>query len=213
MRSDRNTARVGSIRDARRTMYRQQIIAAAEYEFSRAGFAETRVSAIAQTAEVSLATVYKSFAGGKAEIWDSLHAERMKALLASVDTAMRGAQSALERLLTGVAATATFLAEHETYLDLNIHAGSGWASSADTGHGVQRTVWSSGLDMIAAGVESAIKDGEVRDIRPRVAAGMIVSAMQVWLSDWVNSGRDRAPATVITEMVRHLRWMLVGTNN
>jgi AcrR family transcriptional regulator len=210
MRSEHALAGAGGIQNARHEMYRQQIITAAEYEFSKTGFTETKMSSIARTAGVSLATVYKTFSG-KAEIWDSLHAERMNALLGSVDVVTRDSASALERLLTGVAAAATFLAEHDTYLDLNIRAGSGWASSAEAGRGVQRTVWSSGLDMIATAVESAVGDGEVRDIRPRVAAGVVVSAMQVWLSDWVSSGRDRPATTVIGEMVRHLRWMLVGT--
>jgi AcrR family transcriptional regulator len=199
-----------SIREARRQMYRQQILGAAEREFGRAGFAEVRMESIAATAGISLATVYKTFAG-KVDIWDALHAERMRALLASVDDASRAATSPLDRLLTGVAAVARFLAEHEDYLNMNLRAGFDWAGGAEGARGVQRTVWSAGIDMIASGVEAAIAAGEMPAIRPRVAAGMVVSALHVWLADWAGPARDRQADEVIEEMTIRLRWLLAGT--
>ena len=211
MQAEQGTAEVGSIHDARRDMYRQQVLRAAEAEFAKAGFAATPMNAIATTAGLSLATVYKVFAG-KAEIWDALHTERMDALLRHVESAERGG-STLDRLLNGVRATALFLASKPAYLDLSLQAGGGWANSAADGHGVQRTVWSAGLDMIAAGVESAISAGELSGIRPRVAAGLIVSAMQVWLSDWAATGRDDDPAVVVDDMITRVRLMLTATRS
>lgn len=208
MQAEQGTAQVGSIHDARRDMYRQQVLRAAEVEFAKAGFAATPMSAIAATAGLSLATVYKAFAG-KAEIWDALHTERMEALLAYVDSAERGGTS-LDRLLNGVRQVALFLTENPTYLDLSLQAGGGWANSADSGRGVQRTVWSSGLDMIVAGVESAVSAGDLNGIRPRVAAGLIVSALQVWLSDWVATGRVEDPVSVVDDMIARLRLTLTG---
>jgi AcrR family transcriptional regulator len=200
---------MGSIQEARREMYRRQILGAAELEFGRTGFTDARMEAIASTAGVSLATVYKTFAG-KLDIWNALHTDRMAALLSAVEAATRTSATPFERLLAGVAAVARFLAEHEGYLDLNLRAGFGWASNAEGGQGVQRTVWSAGLDMVSAGVEAAVERGELPDIRPRVAAGMIVSALQVWLADWVSSGRDRPAEVVIDELTLRLRWLLVG---
>jgi AcrR family transcriptional regulator len=69
---------VPSIHETRRQMYRMQIISAAEYEFARAGFEKTKVANIARTADVSLATLYKYFAG-KDEIWDVLNQQRVDA--------------------------------------------------------------------------------------------------------------------------------------
>jgi AcrR family transcriptional regulator len=209
MQLEDRRAGVPPIREARREMYRQQILVAAEHEFSKAGFDKVRMEAIAAAAGVSLATVYKTFAG-KLDIWDALHAERMRSLLDSVEAATRNSPSALDRVLTGTAAVARYLTEHDDYLDLNLRAGSGWASSADGGRGVQRSVWSAGLDMIATGIEAALAEGTVRGIRPPIAAGMVVSALQVWLSDWVSSGRDRDPDVVIGELTLRLRWLLVG---
>jgi len=196
------------VAEERRSLYRELVLAAAEREFARVGFAETKVAAIARAADLSLATVYKTFPG-KGEIWNDLHAERMKALLASVDEQVATHDSPLERLLGGIAAVAEFLMRHDAYLELSLGASSGWLATGGA-LGVQRTVWGSGLDMIAAGVEAARAAGELADVRPRIAAGMIVSALQVWLADWVDSGRDRDPDLVVAELVSHLKAMLTA---
>lgn len=200
---------IGTIGDARRRMYRQQILQAAEVEFSRNGFANTKMNAIAKTADLSLATVYKHFAG-KAEIWDELHSLRMEDLLRQVDRDAGRAASTLDRILAGIAAVARYLAEHDSYLDMNLRAGTGWASSEPTAHGVQRTVWSAGLDAIADGVELAVDRGEIAEINPRVAAGLIVSSLQVWLAEWTRAGRAEEPGPMIDAMIQRLRWMLAG---
>ena len=197
------------VRGAKQDLYRRQILSAAEAEFGRTGYAAAKMSAIAETASLSLATVYKTF-GGKEEIWDALHADRMNDLLAAVSTAARDAEPGLERLLTSVAAVARFLMDQPGYLDLNLRAGVNWAADADVAVGVERTVWVAGHDMITAGIEKSMAVGQIQTIRARVAAGMVVSALQVWLSDWVRSGRDRAPDVVIDELQQHLRWLLAG---
>ncbi len=77
-----------------------------------------------------------------------------------------------------------------------------WASAE--GVGVQRTVWSDGLRTIEEGYAAAARAGDVAPLRPAVAAGLVVSALQVWLSDWLRSGQDRPAADVVTELVDHL---------
>lgn len=198
------------IGDVRRAVYRRQILEAAEAEFARSGYAATKVTAIARTAGVSLATVYKSFDGGKAEIWDALHAERMAALLAAVEATSRGEPAGIDRVLAAVAAVARFLAENDGYLDLSLRAGDGWAGGAESGHGVQATVWSDGLGALAAAVESALTPAQLAGMGPRVAAGLVVSAIQVWLADWVREGRARPIEEVLEALVMRLRWLLIG---
>ncbi len=198
-----------SVATKRHSMYRDLVLAAAEQEFARVGFAEAKMAAIAKAADLSLATVYKTFPG-KGEIWNELHAERMAALLALVDERTAGTASPLDRLVGGIAAVAEFLMAHGAYLELSLGASSGWLSAGGN-PGVQHTVWDSGLHMIAAGVEAAGAAGQLVDLRPRIAAGMVVSALQVWLADWVESGRDRAPEDVVSDLVAHLRLLLTTT--
>ena len=191
--------------EQRRSLYRELVLDAAEREFARVGYSDTKVAAIAKAADVSLATVYKAF-DGKREIWNELHAGRMAALLALVEDRMAGARSPLERLLAGIGGVVEFLTAHDAYLELSLGAGSGWISAGGTD--VQRTVWSSGLATIAAGVTAAKAAGELGGLRPRIAAGLVVSALQVWLGDWVDSGRDRQPDVLVADLVAHLRVIL-----
>jgi hypothetical protein len=75
---------------------------------------------------------------------------------------------------------------------------------------VQQSVWGAGLESITDGVQHAVDDGEIRDLKPSVAAGLIVSTLQVFLADWATSGRVENPESVIEGMVQRMRWMLVG---
>lgn len=202
------TTRTGAREDKLRG-YRQQILHAAEREFGKAGFTATPMNSIAATAELSLATVYKSFSG-KAEIWDALHRTRMDALLEAVREADSG-EPGLERLLTGLRRVFLFLAAHPAYLEMNLRAGGGWASSVDEAHGIQRTVWSSGLEVIAGGMQAAADRGELAGLDPRIAAGMAISALQVWLSEWVRSERAEDPEALVDDMTRRLRLLLTSS--
>jgi AcrR family transcriptional regulator len=195
-----------SVAAERQSLYQDLVLSAAEREFARVGFADAKMAAIAKAANLSLATVYKTFPG-KTEIWNELHTERMSALLELVDERTSASDSPLDRLVDGMAAVAEFLMAHDAYLELSLGASSGWLTAGGS-HGVQGTVWGSGLDMIASGVEAAQAAGELADLRPRIAAGLVVSALQVWLADWVDSGRDREPAEVVEDLVSHLRAML-----
>ncbi|MBB1051504.1 TetR/AcrR family transcriptional regulator [Dietzia sp. CW19] len=202
------TTRTGAREDKLRG-YRQQILHAAEREFGKAGFTATPMNSIAATAGLSLATVYKSFSG-KAEIWDALHRTRMDALLEAVREADSG-EPGLERLLTGLRRVFLFLAAHPAYLEMNLRAGGGWASSVEGAHGIQRTVWSSGLEVIAAGMQAAADRGELAGLDPRIAAGMAISALQVWLSEWVRSERAEDPEALVDDMTRRLRLLLTSS--
>lgn len=195
--------------EQRRSLYRDLVLAAAEREFARVGFTDAKVTAIAAGAGVSLATVYKAFPS-KVDIWNDLHTERMTALLRRVDLGIAGQQSPLERLVSGIGSVARFLTEHDAYLELNLGASTGWLAARES-HGTQGTVWSSGLATITAGVEAARAADELADLRPRIAAGLVVSALQVWLSDWVESGRDRSPDELVHDLVAHLRIVLSPT--
>ena len=211
MTATASTGTVRTIDSARRDMYRRQILDAAEVEFGRSGFDNTKVAAIAKTAGLSLATVYKHFSG-KSEIWDDLHNERMSELLARVDAEGHGTDGALDRILAGVTSVARYLTEHPTYLDMNLWAGAGWASSDHVGIGAQRTVWSAGIGTLATGIGNAVARKEIPPIDDVVAAGLIASSIQVWLAAWTEDGRRTDPAALIDAMVERLRWTLAGPN-
>jgi len=196
-----------SIRDARRQMYRQQILIAAEYEFARSGFTEAKVTAIAAAADVSLATVYKNFEG-KDEIWDVLQAQRMNELVDAVRAATAATTSPLERLLVGARAQLEFFAANPNFLALHVKEGLSWATAmggGEAGRGGQRMAWRAGIEMLTQGVKDAVRAGELSHANPSIVAGLMISALQVWLTDWVVGGRKRPASVVADEFVDYLR--------
>lgn len=206
-RSDQLVAAPVRIRDARREMYRKHILAAAEHEFARSGFNDAKVSAIAQTAGISLATLYKHFAG-KDDIWDALNAQRMAEFTEAVRAATGSVHSPLEKILAGVRAEVEFFAERPGFLQLHLNDGWSWGTASilpKVGRGSQRDVWRTGMEMINRAAEAAVAAGEVAGLRPTIVASVVIASLQVWLTDWVAEGRSRPAAVVADELVGHLR--------
>lgn len=205
MATTRSTSPVVDIADARRAMYQQQIVAAAEYEFSQTGFTDARVSEIAKTAGVSLATVYKHFAG-KDDIWDALNADRMQEFVAAVRARTESIDSPLEAILVGARAEVEFFAAHPNFLQLHINEGLSWASAvAEAGRGGQRAAWRMGMEMITRAAEAAVDAGQITGLRPEIVGALVISALQVWLTDWVFAGKATPIEAVADAVVRHLR--------
>ncbi|MGU3502827.1 TetR/AcrR family transcriptional regulator [Mycobacterium sp. C31M] len=203
----RSEQSVTDVNDLRKTMYRQQILAAAEYEFSRAGFGHARVSDIARTAGISLATVYKHFAG-KDDIWDALNATRMQEFVTAVRsrTEVVEAEAPLEAILVGARAEVEFFAAHPHFLQLHINEGLSWASaSGQAGRGGQRAAWRTGMEMITRAAEAAVAAGQITHLPPRIAAALVISALQIYLTDWVVDGKTEPIGTVADSVERHLR--------
>jgi AcrR family transcriptional regulator len=194
-----------SISEARREMYRQQIIAAAEVEFGRSGFDGTKVSDIAATAGVSQATLYKHFAG-KDAIWDALNQQRMEEFSIVGLAAAEGLTSPLESLLSMIRAQVAYFAAHPGFLQVHAREGLSWGSAGvDVGRGGQRDVWRTGIDTMVLLAEELVASGEVPKMRPTVLAGLVISSLQVYLTDWLNQGCVQPADAVSDELILHLR--------
>lgn len=206
-------ADIANIRDVRRDMYRQQVMAAAEVEFARAGFDKTKVSDIARTADLSLGTVYKTF-DGKDAIWNALNRQRLDEFVAYGRSATAGIASPLERVLSLARAEFVFFAEHADFLRLHLAEGLSWATAQpEVGRGSQRDTWRTGIDLLVGLAEEVVASNEARPMRPTVLAGLVISALQVWLSDWLRSGSDRSADEAAAEMVDYLRNALTAGVN
>ncbi|WP_194860293.1 TetR/AcrR family transcriptional regulator [Dietzia sp. SYD-A1] len=209
MTLDRAPTGSGSLRKARREMYRQQIMAASEMRFAEVGFANTKMSDIARAAEVSLATVYASF-DGKDEIWDELNSVRMTELVESATSAIDGLDSPVEQFVAAAVAVATFFAEHPGFLDLHINEGFSWATAhaAGVGRGNQQAAWEMGFEALADLASMVSPDSAAGGAR--VLAGLTIASVQVHLTEWVRSGRDQPAAEVAAEVGAHVRRLLEG---
>lgn len=202
----------GRLEDARREIYRDHILGAAEYEFSRAGFSTAKVSDIARRAGVSLSTVYKNF-GGKEDLWDALNAARMAEFTEAVLAHTQSVTSPLEKILVGARAEVEFFAERDSFLRLHLKDGLSWGTAStlpDAGRGSQRTAWQTGMDMITRAADAALEAGEIKGLRPSIVAALVISALQVWLTEWIANDRDRPASVVADEVVNHLRRCLTA---
>ena len=206
------TALADRLDDARQAVYREHILNVAEVACGRSGFAAAKVGDIATNAGISLATLYKSFAG-KADLWDALNADRMKEFTRVVTERTSGIASPLERLLVGARAEIEFFAEHDAFLDLHLRDGLSWGTASTfpgAGHGAQRVAWEAGMAMKAATAREAIEAGEARPMRAEVIAALVISSLQIWLTDWIATGRTRPVEVVADELLEHLRRSLAA---
>jgi AcrR family transcriptional regulator len=186
-------------------MYRQQIISAAEVEFGRAGFDGTKVSDIAATAGVSRATLYKHFAG-KDDIWDALNKLRMEEFVAVGMAAAEGVGDPLESLLCMIRDQVTYFAAHPGFLQVHAREGLSWGTAGvDVGRGAQRDVWRTGIDFMILLAERIIESDEAPRIRPQLLASLVISSLQVYLTDWLNQGCAVPADEVADELIAHLR--------
>jgi AcrR family transcriptional regulator len=76
-------------RQSAKEAYRQGILAAAELEFARAGFAAVKMADVARAAGVAVGTLYNYF-DSKGEIFEQIIAQRCAEMRASLSEALRG---------------------------------------------------------------------------------------------------------------------------
>jgi AcrR family transcriptional regulator len=193
--------------DARQKMYEELILEGAEREFARVGFSDTKVHDIARTSDVSLATVYKTFAG-KGAIYDAVHGKRMIELIEFSTRSLGAIASPLDRLLAAVAKQVEYFAGHPNYLRMHIRDGLSWATASGIS-GINRPTavetWRAGIAMMTDGIEAAIDSGEMIAMRPELITQLVIAALQVWLTDWIEAEVPVDPAIVASELVEYLR--------
>ena len=64
------------------------------------------------------------------------------------------------------------------------------------------------MDMITSGAEAAIAAGEITRLRPAVVASLVISALQIWLTDWVAADCRQPVEDLAKDVVEHLRHCL-----
>ncbi len=195
-----------TLAEARLVLYRERVLDAAEAEFAAEGFAGARVTAIATRAGVSLSTVYRCFAG-KEDVWDELNDVRMRELVAAVGRVGDPEARALDRILAAARAQAAFFLSRPDFLALHLRDGLSWGTALvgdSPRRGRQQVAWQAGMQMLTVTAEVAVAERQVRPVRPELLASIVISGLQVFLTDWFN--RDPRPSAeqTIDDYVAHL---------
>ncbi|MCA9529950.1 MAG: TetR/AcrR family transcriptional regulator [Myxococcales bacterium] len=191
------------VRDAKRALYRDAVLDAAEEAFAEHGYNGTRVQAIARAAGLSLTTLYGAF-DTKREMFRAVHERRLSALLANILRGLDGAESAFARIQRGIEVYLRFHMAHPSYLRMHLREGTAWATVDELGTPEQTRAWRFGLRLMVAAFEQAMAEGAfVRD-DPELMARTAIAMHQVRLALWVDRGMTEPPDRVAGDAARQL---------
>lgn len=195
-----------SRRERERAARRTELLAAAEALFQERGYQGTTMAALAEAAELPLATIYTLFPA-KEQIYFTLVEERAAALFAAVEAASAGAEPGLARLLAVVERVVAFFEAHRAFFQLFISTRSGleWTVKDDLGEAVNR-IYNRHLDLMETIVTEAIARGEVKPLPPAEITHAIAGLMNAFIFQWVVERTDRPLADqlpVLTELLLH----------
>jgi AcrR family transcriptional regulator len=175
---------------AKANMYRRLILEAAEGIFASAGFEDAKIQDIAQSAGLSLGTLYTVFPG-KAEIYDAIQEQRGREILESIFRALQGHQGIYEATMRGIEAYVRSLVERPAYLRMHLREGLSWTEHSTLRSGEQVETWRRGVALAVDLLKSGIDGGYLHaDNPPELLLKMMIASHQVQLKDWLERGAD-----------------------
>lgn len=183
---------------ARQEAYKHVILEAAELVFANHGYDAAKVTDIADTAGVSVGTIYGVF-GSKAELFGAVLTHRLPELLEIAHRSAVDATTPIERLTSGLDATILYMLEHPDFLRIHLrdHA---WGLGPVRADRQQVAAWREGMVLEAQILEVAMDLGLVIREDPYRLARMIAAIQQVHLNDWVEDGMLEPPAVVVRRL-------------
>ncbi|MEJ5255012.1 MAG: TetR/AcrR family transcriptional regulator [Acidimicrobiales bacterium] len=179
----------GSLRDQRRRekdrVSRQHILDAAERVFGRKGFHNATLKEIAEQAEFSVGALY-GFFDGKDDLFAQVLERQGRALLDTMELAVEGAGSALEKLHRVADAQLDYFRQRPDFYRLFERelGGATWTfrtSLNEAGFERYREVMAFEAGIFREGVAS----GELRAEDPEMMAALFSGIMQAYIAQWV----------------------------
>ncbi|MEM6290608.1 MAG: TetR/AcrR family transcriptional regulator [Myxococcota bacterium] len=189
--------------EAKRALYREAILDAAEREFAGHGYDQAKVTDIAKAAGVSLATLYATFPK-KHDVYRALQKDRLEALMQQVGAVVLAAKDPFERLRGGIEGYLRFHMEHPDYLRGQLREGVPWGTTDQLRTPEQTQAWEAGRMMMMGAFEAGMNDGWfVRD-DPELCARTATAMSQVRLSLWIDRDMDEPTDRVTTAAMQQI---------
>ncbi|MCR9161119.1 MAG: TetR/AcrR family transcriptional regulator [Nannocystaceae bacterium] len=191
------------LQEAKRALYREAILDAAEREFAAHGYEQAKVTAIAKGAGVSLATLYGTFPK-KHDVYRALQKDRLEQLMRDVGAQVLAAKDPFERLRGGIEGYLRFHMEHPDYLRGQLREGVPWGTTDQLRTPEQTQAWEAGRVMMMTAFEAGMDEGWfVRD-DPELCARTATAMSQVRLSLWIDRDLDESPDAVARAAMQQL---------
>lgn len=182
---DRPSPARARLQEAKKALYREAILAAAEAVFADHGYEAAKVQTIAEVGGVSLATFYATFPK-KWDVYRALQATRLSALMQEVGGRVMRAQDTFERLRCGIEGYLRFHMAHPAFLRLQLRERVPWGTTDDLRTPEQTRAWESGLQMLVAAFRDGIREGLFVDEDPELCARTATAMSQVRLALWLD---------------------------
>lgn len=184
--------------EARRALYREAILDAAERVFAEHGYDAAKVQAIAKAAGVSLQTFYTTFP----KKWDVLRAvqlDRLGKLMHEVGTAVLSAGDVFDRLRAGLEGYLRFHMEHPDFLRMQLRDRVPWGTTDELRTPEQTRAWETGLQMLMAAFREGMAAGLLVESDPELCARTSTAMSQVRLVLWLDRDMHEGPEAVARE--------------
>ena len=192
-----------SLKDRKRTLYREAVLDAAERVFGDEGYEATKVQRIAAESGVSLTTLYSVFES-KWEIYRAVHRRRLSEVMQRAQGVFVDDASALETLIAGTRMQLEFFMERRDYTKMQLKEVTAWSTVELLRSPEQVEGLGHGLEQFATLFRQGITDGDFVDDDPELMARMVIACQQVRLAMWMDGGCTDDPAEVIAASLRHL---------
>lgn len=191
------------LKQARRALYREAIVDAAERVFAEHGYDSAKVQAIAKQAGVSLATFYSVFPK-KWDVFRAVQADRLQALMQEVGAQVLGARDAFGRVRAGLEGYLRFHMRHPEFLRLQLRERVPWGTTDELRTPEQTRAWEAGLQMMIAALAEGMEQGVFRRDDPELCARTATAMSQVRLALWEGRGMKESADEVAREAMLQL---------
>ncbi|MBL4686702.1 MAG: TetR/AcrR family transcriptional regulator [Nannocystaceae bacterium] len=188
---------------ARRALYRETIIGAAERVFAEHGYEAAKIAAIAKEAGLSLQTLYGVFPK-KWDVYRAVQADRLSALMLEVGRAVMAADDAFMRLRCGLEGYLRFHMARPDFLRMQLRERIPWGTTDLQGTPEQTQAWEMGLKMMTAAFVEGTAAGFFVETDPELAARTATAMSQVHLSMWIDRGMPQSPDVVAHEAMAQI---------
>jgi len=190
------------LKDARRELYREAVLDAAEGIFADSGYEATRVADIASAAGISLATFYAVFKK-KWDVYRAVHARRLQELMTTVDVSNMDTD-VLGAMMSGIKTHLTFHMKYPNYLRMHLRERNAWTTDEGLRSPEQTEAWKAGLSLMVSGFETGMEQGIFEHDDAELMARTLLGMHQVRLALWVERGQEETPQELIQGALRQL---------
>lgn len=191
--------------EARRALYREAVLDAAERVFAEHGYEAAKVAAIAKAAGLSLQTLYGVFPK-KWDVYRAVQADRLTALMTEVGAAVMQAQCPFTRLRSGLEGYLRFHMARPEFLRMQLRERIPWGTIDQQRTPEQTRAWELGLQMMISSFVDGVQAGIFAPTDPELAARTATAMSQVHLAVWIDRGMPESPDAVTrTAMLQIVR--------